>query len=163
MKLGQSFCSALLILSLLNTTASAENSSWKPNDACLGVLKRASSLLDNRVGDMKERTLGKVHDLLLDLSSSQVVVTLVSGAGGADKLTPVPARCYKYASHSRLMIDVEKSEFNGAPRISASEPFKSLDPACLRDSFFYFNQNAPQLRSGGRFCSTAGLLNTPVV
>jgi sporulation protein YlmC with PRC-barrel domain len=161
MKFGKSFCFALSVLSLFNTAAS-ENATWKPDDACLGVLKRASLLLENRVGDKKERTLGKVHDLLLDLSSSQVMITLVSG-GAAGQLTPVPARCYKYVSGARLVIDVEKSEFKGAPQIPASEPFKSLDPASLRDSFFYFNQNPPQLPAGGRFCSTANLIDTPVV
>ena len=162
MKLGKSFCFAPLILSLVNTT-SAQNASWKPDNSCLGVLKRASTLLENRIGDRKERTLGKVHDLLLDLSSCQVMVTLISGPGGPDQLTPVPARCYKYASRGRLLIDVEKADFNAAPRISAREPFRSLDPGCLRDSFFHFNQNAPQLPTGGRFCSTAGLIDTPVV
>jgi sporulation protein YlmC with PRC-barrel domain len=33
----------------------------------------------------------------------------------------------------------------------------------MRDSFFYFNQNPPQLPTGGRFCSTANLIDTPVV
>ena len=160
MKSGQSFCFALLVLSLFNITASAENASWKPDDACLGVLKRASSLLNNRVGDKKERTLGKVHDLLLDLSSCQVVITLISGPAG--QLTPVPARCYKSASGARLVIDVEKSEFKKAPHISAREPLSSLEPSSLQDSFFYFNQNPPQL-PGGRFCSTANLIDIPVV
>jgi len=161
MKLGLSLCFALLILSLLDNPASAQNGSWKPDDACLGVLKRASSLLDSRLGDKKERTLGKVHDLLLDLSSGQVVITLVSGAAG--QLTPVPARCYKYASGARLVIDVEKSDFKAAPHISANEPFSSLNPNSLQDSFFHFNQNPPQLPPGGRFCSTAALMDTPVV
>lgn len=163
MKSGPSSCFALLSLSLLTNAVSAQNVSWKPDDASLGVLKRASLLLDNRLGDKKERTLGKVHDLLLDLSSSQVMITLVSGAGAAGQLTPVPAHCYKYASGARLVVDVDKSEFKGAPHIPANEPFKSLDPASLRDSFFYFNQNPPQLPAGGRFCSTANLIETPVV
>jgi hypothetical protein len=33
----------------------------------------------------------------------------------------------------------------------------------LSDSFIYFNETAPQVPAGGHFCSTAGLLTTPVL
>lgn len=156
------FWSALSAFLVLPAPAFAQNSSWNADEARLGVLKRATTLLEERVGDRKERTLGKVKDLLVDLSSGQVLVTLVS-AGPADQLTPVPARCYKYVNKARLVIDVEKTAFVVAPRISSQQPFQSLDPARLRDSFIYFNEAPPQLPPGGHFCSTAGLLTTPVL
>lgn len=156
------FWSALPAFLLLNAIASGQNVSWNADEARLGVLKRATALLESRVGDRKDRTLGKVKDLLLDLSSGQVLVTLVA-AGPGDQLTPVPARAYKYAINARLVIDVEKSSLAAAPRISSQEPFRSLDPARLRDSFVYFNEAPPQVPPGGHFCSTASLLSTPVL
>jgi len=159
---GLRFWSALPVFCLLHAPVCAQNASWNTDEARLGVLKRATALLENRVGDRKERTLGKVKDLLLDLSTGQVLVTLVS-AGSADHLTPVPARCYKYANSARLVIDVEKTAFIAAPRISPQEPFRSLDPARLRDSFLYFNEAPPQIPPGGHFFSTASLLSTPVL
>jgi sporulation protein YlmC with PRC-barrel domain len=162
MKSGLCFWSALPALLLFHAVASAQNISWKADDARLGLLKRASLLLEGRVGDRQDRTLGKVQDMLLDLSGGRVLVTLVS-AGTAGQLTPVPGRCYKYANNARLVIDVEKKAFIYAPRISAQEPFRSLDPASLRDSFVYFNESPPQVSPGGHFCSAGSLIGTPVM
>lgn len=163
MNARESVCAlGFMVLSMPLGSAAAGDTSWSPESARLGLLKPVTALVQEKVGDRKERTLGKVQDFLLDLSRSEVTVTLVTSEQRGE-LVPVPARSYFYVSRARLAIDVEKAKWKGAPRVSSATPFDSLAPASLAGAFAYFGQPNPVTAAGTHYCSAASLLGTPVV
>src|ERR1019366_1996847 len=73
-------------------------------------VNRTTALIGQKAMTREEKGLGKVEDLVLDLSTGQVVAALVS-AGTSDQLTPVPARRFCTASKSKILLSTDRQTF----------------------------------------------------
>jgi sporulation protein YlmC with PRC-barrel domain len=155
--------STLLVVWITATTAFAEESPWSVEPNRLGLLKPASSLIGRQVGDRKERAIGKIEDLLLDLPNGNVLVTLISSSREA-QLTPVPAQSYTLVSGSKLVVGAEKKTIQSAPHLQRIISSKQFTTTSLKDSFVYFRQDLPKASNSTsrKLCSAACLLGAQI-
>ena len=136
----------------LNTTSSLDA-------VRLGLVNRTTALIGKKVLTRDEKSLGKVEDLILDLSTGQVVAVLIS-AGGGDQLTPVPARSFWTASKSKVLLSTDRKTFESASRCPKADLTQTLEASRLNESFLHFGQRAPEVPAAGSggFCSAVGLV-----
>ena len=130
----------------------------------LEPVKRTTALIGQKAMTREEKGLGKVEDLVLDLSTGQVVAALVS-AGADDQLTLVPARSFWTASKSKILLSTDRQTFESAPRFPKADSAQALEASRLNESFHHFGQQSletPGPGSGG-FCSAVGLVGLRLV
>ena len=153
---------ALFVAIPLGSTGAVQEIPASTDEARLGLLKQASVLLQKKVVDQRDKTLGKVNDLVLDLANGQVLMVLVSS--GSEEITPVPARTFSDASLARLVINADKKVFADAPRIAKTGALDVLDENRLGECSRYFGQSRHQSPDGApaRTSSAAGVLGVPV-
>jgi sporulation protein YlmC with PRC-barrel domain len=152
-----------LLLSLASEIpARGQEQVWSPEKARLGLLKPASGLLHGKLRDCKGRVVGRMEDFLLDLSKSEVLVTLV-GASRSGQVTPVPPRDYTYIAQARLALDLHKAKFEQAPQIASVALFSAVEFLNLSNSFYYFGEPAPELAATNMIVSASILMGTAVV
>ncbi|SPE54582.1 exported hypothetical protein [Verrucomicrobia bacterium] len=107
----------------------------------LGLLKGAGTILGAKVRDSKARSLGRIKDLVIDLSTGQALVALVSWGHGT--LTPVPARSFESMRSDTATLNGNKKLFESAPRLAQDAFAFGLDARSLADSFRHFGQPTP--------------------
>jgi len=97
------------------------NTSW----AKLGNIQRASKLIGTPVKNMQDEKLGKVENLILDLSAGRIVTVVISSGGFigiGDELSAVPPTALRYNSENdNLELDASKELLAGSPHFKASE------------------------------------------
>lgn len=127
-------------------------------------VNRTTALIGQKAMTREEKGLGKVEDLVLDLSTGQVVAALVS-AGTDDQLTPVPALTFWTASKSKILLSTDRQTFESAPRFPKANSTQTLDPSRLNESFRHFGQRAPEAPApgSGGFRSAVGLVGLRLV
>src|SRR5262245_12505916 len=80
----------LLLMGVFGQTSFSQEPGRASEPNRLGLIQRSTSLIGKKVVDRNERVIGRLEDLLLDISNGSVSVTLVSSATKR-QLTPVPA------------------------------------------------------------------------
>lgn len=129
-----------------------------------GLANRTTALIGKKVMTREEKGLGELGDLVLDVSTSQVVAALVS-ASADDQLTLVPARSFWTATKNMILLSTDRKTFESAPHFPKVDLTQTLDPSRLNESFLHFGQRAPapSATGSGGFCSAAGLVGMRLV
>ena len=100
-----------------NTT----NSSW----SALGYVEKASKLMGTPVKNQQDEQLGKVENILLDLSSGRIVAVIVSSGGFigmGNELSAIPPTALRFnAVHDTLQLDASKEQLTSSPHFKANE------------------------------------------
>ena len=135
-----------------------------PGAVRLGLISKTTALLGRKVMTRQEKGLGRVDDLILDLSTGQVVAALVS-ARADDQLRAVPAQSFWTASKSKILLNTDRTTFESAPWFPKGNSTLALDPSRLTESFRHFGQRAPEVSApgSGGFCSALGLVGLPLL
>ncbi|HWX23007.1 MAG TPA: BON domain-containing protein [Candidatus Binatia bacterium] len=129
---------------------------WSIEVGRLGLVKQTGLMLGKSVKDRKEKTVGKLKDLLLDLAGGEVVSALVSSSA-ANRITPVPAHSFAAVLIDKFIMKVDRQVFEAAPQLSQAAPLATLPRAGLDASFRHFGQDQSP-RVAGPFHSAAALL-----
>ena len=102
-------------------TGSAPNSSW----SSLGYVQKASKLRGTAVKNRQDEKLGKVENVLLDLSSGRIVAVIISSGGFlgmGDELSAIPPTALRFnAEHDTLQLDASKEQLTSSPHFKANE------------------------------------------
>ncbi len=147
----------------LSVTASAQEGQWTIETARLGLMKQASTVIGCKSVDQNGKSVGKIREMLLDLRTGELLVTLI--AAPKSQLIPVPATSYLMASKGHFVIGTERKAFKTAPRIPKTSVAFGLDASSLGPSFQFFNQtlaSSPDLHSR-LLCTGTGLLGMPLL
>lgn len=84
----------------------------------LSHCSKASEIIGMEVRNLQDEKLGKIEDLVLDLQGGGVSYAILSSGGVlgiGDKLVPVPASHFSYASsEKKLILDTDKKTLEGA-------------------------------------------------
>ena len=155
---------ALLSLAAVMPLFGQTRSALPPSaeDKRLGLVKRASALLQRKVVDERDRNLGKTSDLVLDLPNARVPMVLV--LSGGEEVTPVPSSVFSEASVETLVMNAEKKVFASAPRVARAGSLDLLNDERADASRRHFGQTRPPGPEGAvsKLSSAAGLLGVPV-
>lgn len=93
--------------------------------ARLGYVQRVKKLMGASVKNVQSETLGKVEDIILDLSVGRVVSVVVSSGGFlglGDELSAVPPAAFQFNSENEfLQLDTSKEALSRAPHFKSSE------------------------------------------
>jgi sporulation protein YlmC with PRC-barrel domain len=129
----------------------------------LGAIKAASDLIGEKVTDPDGKTLGKIRDLVLDVSSGGLVATLID-SGGKSSMAPGPAHSYAETLDGKPHLDMPRKLFQNAPHFAKTRFAGLPTPSDLSDSFSFFNQPAPQIRAAGaKFQTASSLRGQPIL
>jgi sporulation protein YlmC with PRC-barrel domain len=142
-------------------TGLARDAGWGEEARRLGLLKPASQLIGRQVRDRHDKTLGKIEDLLLDVTNGKALVTLLSENRGPAWIA-VPAESYTFVSNSKLVLGVDKKAFQSAPRASVNQ-LHGAAAKPLEESFAYFREKMPSENSYTNISSAITLLRAPVL
>ena len=125
----------------------------------LGLISRTTALIGMKAKDRHERSLGKVEDLVVDLSTGRVLVALIS-SGSDNQVTPVPARSFWTATKNKILVNADRKKFESAPQISKADASRTLQVTSFVGSFRHFSQVLPETppAGSGGLSSTAGLV-----
>jgi len=96
----------------------------------LGLMQKAGALVGKTLRDRKDRKIGVVKDLVLDLGSGRVVCALVSPSGHRDLLVGVPPQAFLAVDVEDTVVSLEKSQLSSAPEFSRDR---------LEGTYRYFN------------------------
>lgn len=93
--------------------------------ARLGYVQRVTKLMGASVKNVQSETLGKVENVILDLSAGRVVSVVVSSGGFlglGDELSAVPPAAFQFNSENEfLQLDTSKEALSTAPHFKSSE------------------------------------------
>jgi hypothetical protein len=91
----------------------------------LGLVQRASKLMGKTVLNLQDERLGRVENLLVDLSSGRVVAVIVSSGGflGIDgELSAVPPTALRFTTdRDSLQLDTTKEALSSAPHFKGNQ------------------------------------------
>lgn len=91
----------------------------------LALLQKASKVIGTPVKNLQEEKLGKVENVLLDISSGRILALIVSSGGFlgmADELSAIPPTAVRYtADMESLQLDASKELLSKAPHFKAHE------------------------------------------
>jgi sporulation protein YlmC with PRC-barrel domain len=91
----------------------------------LGYVQKASKLIGTPVKNIQDEKLGKVENLILDLSAGRIVAVIISSGGFigiGDELSAVPPTALRYNSeHTNLELDASKEMLASSPHFKANE------------------------------------------
>lgn len=91
----------------------------------LGQVQRVSKLMGRPVRNLQSEELGKVENILVDLSSGRIVAVVVSSGGFlgmGDELSAVPPTALRFAANQdSLQLDASKEMLGKAPHFKASQ------------------------------------------
>jgi sporulation protein YlmC with PRC-barrel domain len=97
------------------------NDSWSR----LGYVQQASKLMGTTVRNLRDEKLGKVENIVVDLSAGRIVVVIISTGGFlgmGDELSAVPPTELRLsAQHEILQLDASKETLAGSPHFKAGE------------------------------------------
>jgi hyperosmotically inducible protein len=97
------------------------NSSWSN----LGYVQQASKLMGKSVKNLQDEKLGKVENIIVDLSAGRIVAVIISTGGylGMDnELSAVPPTALRYnTDHNALQLDSSKDMLANSPHFQANQ------------------------------------------
>jgi osmotically-inducible protein OsmY/sporulation protein YlmC with PRC-barrel domain len=86
---------------------------------------KASDIIGMEVRNLQDEKLGKIEDLVIDLQGGGISYAILSSGGVlgiGDKLVPVPASRFSYASSEKqLILDTDKKTLEGAMPFTKGE------------------------------------------
>lgn len=97
------------------------NSPW----SSLGYVQKASKVIGTPVKNLENENLGKVENILLDLSASRIVAVIISSGrfiGKSDELSAIPPSALRFnAEHDILQLDASKEQLTSAPHFKSNK------------------------------------------
>jgi sporulation protein YlmC with PRC-barrel domain len=111
----------------------------------LGLIERATALIDKQVENRNLKALGKVTDLALDLPRGRVPFVLVS-SGSGEQAIAVPARSFSAAYRDKLIIDMDQTKFTAAPHISTAN--WTANASAFDEASRYFERRPSEAPTG---------------
>jgi len=127
---------------VLGLAARAQEPPWNIDLQRLGLLKETSTLLGHTVHDPKNKTVGKVDDLVVHLGSGQVVAVLVSSGG---RTIAIPALSFLQPQKNMVMVSASKQLCESAPPVSVADRAQPPALSSLSECFQHFSQKGPLL------------------
>jgi sporulation protein YlmC with PRC-barrel domain len=130
----------------------SSKSRWMIPASRLGQVQKASKLMGTPVNNLQDEKLGKVENLLVDLSSGRVVAIIVSSGGFlgmGDELSAIPPTALRFtADRATLQLDASKEILSSAPHFKANQ-WPDFAQASYADGVYraykvepYFTSNA---------------------
>jgi hyperosmotically inducible periplasmic protein len=109
------------------------------NRANLKDTAKASDILGMTVRNNQGEKLGKVENMLVDLSSGRIVAVVVSSGGFlgmGDELSAVPPTTFRFnAERDGLQLDVSKEALSSAPHFKSGEWPQFNQPGYVRQVY----------------------------
>ena len=103
----------------------SSDSQWMIPASRLGQVQKASKLIGTAVDNLQNEKLGKVENLLVDLSSGRVVAIVVSSGGflgTGDELSAIPPTALRFATdRDTVQLDTSKEMLGSAPHFKANQ------------------------------------------
>ena len=97
------------------------NNAWSR----LGYVQKAGRLMGTPVKNLQDQQLGKVENLMVDVSAGRIVAVIISSGGYIwldDKLSAVPPTALRFnAEHDTLQLDVSKETLASSPHFKAGQ------------------------------------------
>jgi sporulation protein YlmC with PRC-barrel domain len=97
------------------------NNAWSR----LGYVQKASRLMGTPVKNLQGEQLGKVENLMVDLSAGRIIAVIISTGGFldlGDALSAVPPTALRFNSqHDTLQLDASKEALAGSPHFKAGQ------------------------------------------
>jgi sporulation protein YlmC with PRC-barrel domain len=97
------------------------NNAWSR----LSYVQKAGKLMGTPVKNLQDQKLGKVENLMVDLSAGRIVAVIISSGeyiGLGDELSAVPPTALRFnAEHDTLQLDASKDMLAGSPHFKASQ------------------------------------------
>jgi len=91
----------------------------------LGQVQKASKLMGTEVNNLQNEKLGKVENILLDLSSGRIVALVISSGGFlgiGDELSAVPPTALRFSTdRDTLQLDTTKETLSNAPHFKSNQ------------------------------------------
>jgi len=109
----------------------------------LGLVQRGSKVIGMPVMNLRDENLGKVEDLLLDISSGRIVAVILStgsfiGIGG--ELSAVPPPALRFATdRETLQLDVTKEALSNSPHFKANQWPNFTEPSYASGIYRAYN------------------------
>jgi len=114
---------------------------------------KASEIIGMEVRNTENEKLGKVEDLIVDLSSGHVSYAILSMGGVlgiGDKLVVVPANQFSYAvGEKKLTLNTSKEVLQNAPRFEKGKWPDLNDPQWDAEAHKYYKEKYPKTYSDG--------------
>ena len=118
----------------------------------LSQIQKASKLMGTSVKNRQDEKLGKVENILVDLSSGRLVAVIISSGGFlgmGDELSAVPPTALRFTTdRAALQLDVSKEMLGNAPHFKADQ-WPDFDQPSYADGVYrayrvapYFTANA---------------------
>jgi len=96
------------------------NNAWSR----LGYVQKASRLMGTPVKNLQDQKLGKVENLMVDVSAGRIVAVIISSGGYiglGDELSAVPPTALRFnAAHDTLQLDASKDMLANSPHFKAN-------------------------------------------
>ena len=97
------------------------NNAWSR----LGYVQKASRLMGTPVKNLQDQKLGKVENLMVDVSAGRIVAVIISSGGYTglgDELSAVPPTALRFnAEHDTLQLDASKEMLASSPHFKANQ------------------------------------------
>jgi uncharacterized protein YrrD len=97
------------------------NNAWSR----LGYVQKASKLMGTTVKNLQDQELGKVENLMVDLSAGRIVAVIISTGGFldmGDELSAVPPTALRFnPQHDTLQLDASKEMLASSPHFKANQ------------------------------------------
>jgi hypothetical protein len=97
------------------------NNAWSR----LGYVQKAGRLMGTSVKNLQGEQLGKVENLMVDLSAGRIVAVIISTGGFldlGDELSAVPPTALRFNSrHDTLQLDASRETLAGSPHFKAGQ------------------------------------------
>jgi sporulation protein YlmC with PRC-barrel domain len=97
------------------------NNAWSR----LGYVQKAGKFMGTPVKNRQDEKLGKVENLMVDLSAGRIVAVIISSGGYiglGDELSAVPPTALRFnAEHDTLQLDASKDMLASSPHFKANE------------------------------------------
>ena len=97
------------------------NNAWSR----LGYVQKASRLMGTPVKNLQDQKLGKVENLMVDVSAGRIVAVIISSGGYiglGDELSAVPPTALRFnAAHDTLQLDASKDMLANSPHFKANQ------------------------------------------
>ena len=114
---------------------SETSKSW----AHLSVVQKASKVIGTPVKNLQDEKLGKVENLMLDLSAGRIVAVVISSGGFigiGDELSAVPPAALQFnTERDILQLDASKETLAASPHFKANQWPDFSQPSYARDVY----------------------------
>jgi sporulation protein YlmC with PRC-barrel domain len=132
------------------------NNAWSR----LGYVQKAGRLMGTPVKNLQGEQLGKVENLMVDLSAGRIIAVIISTGGFldlGDELSAVPPTALRFNSqHDTLQLDASKETLAGSPHFKAGQ-WPDFSQAGYVGGVYYacqvepwFNPDAPTVAENTR-------------